>query len=123
MGLINLEPTLHPGEEIRWRGPAARSRENRTVPGLIIATNQAIVFMPNRLNRRRDLISWRLSWEQVQRIDTAGPERNLAARKTGGLRRRVRVVSVENETELFVVNQPEQVSIQLRRLAPGEPED
>jgi hypothetical protein len=116
MGLINLEPTLHPGEEVRWRQPAAHSLEDRTVAGVLYATSDGLVFMPNRLNRRRYLVSTRIPGAQIASVDTAGPVRSVSARKNGGLRRRLRVTVHDGEPELFVINHPERVARELRRL-------
>jgi hypothetical protein len=121
MGLINLEPSWHPGEEVRWRRPAARSRDDRVVSGTLFASTLALVFMPNRLNRHRDLVSVRIPWQQVRRIDTVAPSLSIAGRAGGGLRRRLRVLSADPETgaELFVINHPEQIAIELRKLIPA----
>ncbi len=35
MGLINLDPTLHQGEFVVWRRPAALSLPDRVVAGLL----------------------------------------------------------------------------------------
>lgn len=114
MGLINLEPTLHPGELIRWRRPAARSLADRTVAGTLYATSHGIVFMPNRLNRRRDLVSTRVPLERIESIETMMPPRTLASRRSGGLRRRLAVMTIDGDEQLFVVNQPDRVARELR---------
>lgn len=113
MGLINLEPTLHEGERIVWRKPAARSLANRTVPGLLYLTTDAVLFMPNRLNRRRYIISTRIPRERVDAVDTLAPAVALSSQRNGGLRRRLRVTA-DDETHLFVINHPEQVAAELR---------
>jgi hypothetical protein len=116
MGLINLEPTLHPDEEVRWRRPAARSLEDRTVAGLLYLTSRAVVFMPNRLNRRRDLVSTRIPLAQVVAVGTLAPSRLLTAKRSGGLRRRLRLQMLDGADELFVINHPERAAEELRRL-------
>jgi hypothetical protein len=121
MGLINLEPTLHEGELVVWRRPAARSLGDRVVAGVLYLTSEAILFMPNRLNRRRDIVSTRLPRDQIARVDTLSPAVSLASSRGGGMRRRLRV-SVADETHLFVVNHPEQVAAELTsalRESPG----
>jgi hypothetical protein len=121
MGLINLEPTLHEGEQVVWRRPAARSLTNRTVPGTLYLTTEALVFMPNRLNRRRDIISTRIPRAQLAAIDTVDPVLSLSAQRSGGLRRRLRAISAE-ETHLFVIKHPDRVARELRSAAHGSPE-
>jgi len=116
MGLINLEPTLHPGEEIRWRRPAARSLSDRTVAGMLYVTSHSLVFMPNRLNRRRDLVSTRIPLERIDVVDTIAPQRSLASKRSGGLRRRLLVTTLDEDEHLFVINQPDRVARELRGL-------
>ncbi len=38
MGLINLDPTLHQGEEVVWRRPAALSVKDHVVAGVLYLT-------------------------------------------------------------------------------------
>lgn len=120
MGLINLEPTLHEGERVLWRRPAAQSLSDRTVPGLLFLTSDAVVFMPNRLNRRRYIVSTRIPRERLAAVDTIEPVMSLASQRNGGLRRRLRVTTTD-ETHLFVINHPEQVADELRAALRGSP--
>ncbi|HEX3802171.1 MAG TPA: hypothetical protein VHV75_04965 [Solirubrobacteraceae bacterium] len=121
MGLINLEPTLHNGEEVVWRRPAARSLERQTVPGMLYLTSDALLFMPNRLNRRRDIVSTRIPHEQLIAVDTIDPVLSRASRQNGGLRRRLRV-QAPDETHLFVIKHPDQVAQELRASVRESPE-
>jgi hypothetical protein len=109
MGLINLEPTFHDDEELLWRRPAARSLADRTVAGMLFLTSIGVVFMPNRLNRRRDIVSIRIPHDQIESVDTISPVLSRASRRNGGLRRRLRMTTPD-ETLLFVINHPEQVA-------------
>jgi hypothetical protein len=121
MGLINLEPTLHEGEGVVWRKPAALSLDKRTVPGMLYLTTEALLFMPNRLNLRRDLISTRIPREQMTDVDTVDPRVSLRSRRNGELRRRLSVGTSE-EMHLFVINHPEQVAQELRSAVRESPE-
>ncbi len=112
MGLINLEPTLHEGERVRWRRPAALSLGDRMVAGLLYVTSESVLFMPNRFNRRRDIISTRVPIAQITAVDTLDPVMSLAAKRNGAMRRRLRV-RCGQEVLLFVVNHPEQVAGEL----------
>lgn len=116
MGLINLEPTLHPGEEVRWRRPAARSLSDRTVAGTLYLSTHGIVFMPNRLNRRRDLVSMRIPSEQIADVGVADPVRSLSPKRDGSIRRRLALREHQGDLHLFVINRPEQVAGELRSL-------
>lgn len=120
MGLINLEPTLHDGERVLWRRPAARSLSDHVVAGVLHLTSEALLFMPNRFNRRRDLVSTRLPHAQIAQIDTVDPVIALGSRRTGAMRRRLRVRSGE-EVHLFVIGHPEQVADELRSALRGSP--
>jgi hypothetical protein len=113
MGLINLDPTLHRGEAVLWRRPAALSLSDHTVSGLLYLTSEAVLFMPNRFNRRRDIISTRLPREQIAEVGTVSAVISLASKRSGGMRRRLRVETAE-ETHLFVINHPERVADELR---------
>lgn len=121
MGLINLEPTLHEGERVLWRRPAALSLSDHMVAGLLHVTSESVLFMPNRFNRRRDIVSTRIPIGQITGIDTLDPVMSLAAKRNGGMRRRVRVRSGQ-EMLLFVVNHPEQVAGELIDVLHGSPE-
>jgi hypothetical protein len=121
MGLINLDPTLHQGEEIEWRRPAARSVPGRTIAGTLFLTSSSVLFMPNRLNRRRYIVSVRIPRDQVQSVDTIAPVVAIGSQRSGGLRRRLRVSTLEEEY-LFVINHPEQVADEIRSALPELPE-
>ena len=112
MGLINLEPTLHDGEQVLWRRPAALSLSDRMVAGMLHVTTEALLFMPNRFNRRRDIVSTRIPNAQISGVDTLDPVMSLAAKRNGGMRRRLRV-RFGQEAVLFVINHPEQVAGEL----------
>lgn len=113
MGLINLEPTLHEGEQVVWRRPAALSLTDHVVAGLLHLTSEAVLFMPNRFNRRRDIVSTRVPLHQIGDVDTVAPTMSLAAKRNGGMRRRLRL-HADQEAYLFVINHPEQVADELR---------
>jgi hypothetical protein len=121
MGLINLEPTFHEGEELLWRRPAARSLTDRTVAGMLFLTSIGVIFMPNRLNRRRDIVSVRIPHDQIEGVDTLAPVLARASRRNGGLRRRLRMTTAD-ETLLFVINHPEQVADEISSALPEWPE-
>jgi hypothetical protein len=121
MGLINLEPTFHEGEELLWRRPAARSLTDRTVAGMLFLTSIGVVFMPNRLNRRRYIVSVRIPHDQIESVDTLAPVLARASRRNGGLRRRLRMTTAD-ETLLFVINHPEQVADEISSALPEWPE-
>lgn len=112
MGLINLEPTLHDGERVLWRRPAALSLSDRMVAGTLHVTSEAVLFMPNRFNRRRDIVSTRIPSGEITGVDTLDPVMSLAAKRNGGMRRRLRV-RFGQEALLFVINHPEQVADEL----------
>jgi hypothetical protein len=114
--LINLEPTLRDGEQIRWQRPAAYCVEGHTIAGVLFATTLGLVFMPNRLNRRRDLVSHRIPLDQLSGIGIAGRTRSLY---DGGLKRRLKVETSIGDSYLFVVNHPDQVAEELRELTRG----
>jgi len=118
MGLINLEPTLHDGERVLWRRPAALSLPDRLVAGLLLLTSEAVVFMPNRLNRRRYIVSTRLSLGSISHVGTVEPVRSLSARRNGGMRRRL-LIAAGDESHLLVINHPERVARELRSALPG----
>ena len=113
MGLINLEPTLHDGEHVVWRRPAALSLTDHVVAGVLHLTSEALLFMPNRFNRRRDIVSTRVPLGQVDEVGTVAPVMSLGAKRNGGMRRRLRV-SADQEAYMFVINHPEQVAQDLR---------
>ena len=113
MGLINLEPTLHEGEQVVWRRPAALSLSNHMVAGLLYLTSEAVLFMPNRFNRRRDIVSTRIPIGQVTGVDTIAPVMALASPRNGGMRRRLRL-RVGQDAHSFVINHPERVAAELR---------
>ncbi len=113
MGLINLEPTLHAGEHVVWRRPAALSLSDRVVAGVLYLTTEAVLFMPNRFNRRRDIVSTRLARERIERVDTIAPVVALASSRNGGLRRRLRLCTSE-ETHVLVINHADHVAAELR---------
>ena len=121
MGLINLEPTLHDGERVIWKRPAMLALSDHTVPGLLHVTSEAVLFMPNRFNRRRDIVSTRIPVGQIAGVDPLEPVMSLAARRNGGMRRRLRVRTAE-EALLFVINHPEQVAAQLTAALRESPE-
>ena len=112
MGLINLEPTLHEGEQVLWRRPAALSLGDHTVAGLLYLTSESVLFMPNRFNRRRDIVSTRIPLGQATGVDTVAPVRSLRAKRNGGMRRRLRLLAGQ-ESLLFVINHPERVADEL----------
>ena len=113
MGLINLDPTLHEGELVEWRRPAALSLRDHMVAGLLYLTSEAVLFMPNRFNRRHDIVSTRLPRTQIVDVDTVSPVLALRSNRNGRMRRRLRVDTAE-ETHLFVINHPERVADELR---------
>ena len=113
MGLINLDPTLHQGERVLWRRPAALSLRDHMVAGVLYLTSEAVLFMPNRFNRRHDIISTRLPRAGIVDVDTVSPVVALRSNRNGGMRRRLRVDTAD-ETHLFVINHPEQVAEELR---------
>jgi hypothetical protein len=121
MGLINLEPTLHEGEQVVWKRPAALSLSDHTVAGLLYLTSESVVFMPNRFNRRRDIVSTRIARGQTTGVDTVDPVRSLTAKRNGGMRRRLRL-HAGPEPLLFVINHPEQVAQELRAALRESPE-
>ena len=100
MGLINLDPTLHQGELVVWRRPAALSLRDHVVAGLLYLTSEAVLFMPNRFNRRRYIVSTRLPRAQIVEVDTVSPVVALRSNRNGGMRRRLRVDTTE-ESHLF----------------------
>lgn len=121
MGLINLDPTLHQGEQVVWRRPAGLSLGDRMVAGLLYLTSEAVLFMPNRFNRRHDIVSTRLPRERIVEVDTVSPLISLRSKRSGGIRRRLRL-GMGEESHLFVINHPEQVAQELRaalRESPG----
>jgi hypothetical protein len=123
MGLINLEPTLRDGEEIRWRRPAALALDDGTVAGTLFATTLAIVFMPNRLNRRRNLVAHRIPLENVAALAIQEPTRALreagALRQAGALRHRLRIETNVGDAYLFVLNHPDEAATELQALLAG----
>jgi hypothetical protein len=121
VGLINLEPTLHEGERLLWRRPAALSLSDRMVTGVLHVTSEALLFMPNRFNRRRYIVSTRIPLTQVTQVDTLSAVRSLAAKRNGAMRPRLRVRAGEEEA-LFVINHPEQVADALRAALHESPE-
>jgi hypothetical protein len=121
MGLINLEPTLHEGERVVWRRPAALSLSDRMVAGLLYLTSESLLFMPNRFNRRRNIVSTRLPLGEATAVDTVGPVRSLAAKRNGSMRRRLRI-QAGSESLLFVINHPEQVADELTAALRESPE-
>jgi ribosomal protein L17 len=113
MGLINLEPTLRVGEEVQWRRPAAHSLEDRAVTGTLFLTTLGLVFMPNRLNRRRDLVSERIPHDDIVEVGVEDRAPSLASRKNGGLQRRLRVQTRHGDVHLFVIRHPDEVAAEL----------
>jgi hypothetical protein len=121
MGLINLEPTLHEGEQVIWKRPAALSLSDHMVAGLLYVTSESVLFMPNRFNRRRDIVSTRIPLGQTIGVDTVDPVRSLTAKRNGGMRRRLRL-QADPESLLFVINHPDQVAEELRAALRESPE-
>jgi hypothetical protein len=121
MGLINLEPTLHEGEQVFWRRPAALSLSDHMVAGVLYVTSESLLFMPNRFNRRRDIVSTRVPIGQITGVDTLDPVMSLAVKRNGGMRRRLRV-HFGQDAALFVINHPEQVAGELRDALRESPE-
>ena len=122
MGLINLDPTLHAGERVLWRRPAALSLSDRVVAGVLYLTSEALLFMPNRFNRRCYIVSTRVPRDQIKRLDTIDPAVSLGSLRNGGLRRRLRVTAADDEVHLFVINRLEGAVAELRaalRESPG----
>ena len=113
MGLINLDPTLHQGELVVWRRAAALSLPDHMVAGVLYLTSEAVLFMPNRFNRRHDIVSTRVPRTQIVDVDTVKPVVALRSKRNGGMRRRLRV-DTDEESHLFVINHPEQVAEELR---------
>lgn len=112
MGLINLEPTLRDGEEVRWRRSAALCVGPRTVAGQLIATSLGLVFMPNRLNRRRDLVARRIPYGDLTEIAVQEREPSLTKlvrRDSSALQRRLRLQTRHGDTLLLVVRRPDEV--------------
>jgi hypothetical protein len=118
--LINLDPTLHEGERVVWRRPAALSLTDHMVQGVLYLTSESVLFMPNRFNRRRDIVSTRIPLDQATGADTIAPVRSLAAKRTGAMRRRLRLYA-EPEPLLFVINHPERVADELTAALRGSP--
>ncbi len=110
MGLINLEPTLREGELVQWRRPAALCLDDRTVSGTLLATTLGLVFMPNRLNRRRYLVSQRIPYLDLIEAGVEERTRSLAARRNGGLQRRLRLSTRHGDSFLFVIRRPDGVA-------------
>jgi hypothetical protein len=121
VGLINLEPTLHEGEQVVWRRPAALSLSDHMVAGLLYLTSESVLFMPNRFNRRRDIVSTRIPLGQTIAVDTVEPVRSLVAKRNGGMRRRLRL-RAGTESLLFVINHPDQVADELTAALHESPE-
>ena len=113
MGLINLDPTLHLGEDVVWRRPAALSLKDRMVAGVLYLTSEAVLFMPNRFNRRSAIVSTRVPRERILDVGTISPVISLSSKRNGGARRRLRVDTAE-EMHLFVINHPDRVAEELR---------
>jgi hypothetical protein len=113
MGLINLDPTLHQGEAVVWRRPAALSLKDHMVAGVLYLTSEAVLFMPNRFNRRSEIVSTRVPRERIVDVDTVSPVISLASKRNGGARRRLRVDTVD-EMHLFVINHADRVAEELR---------
>lgn len=80
---------------------------------VLYLTSEAVVFMPNRFNRRRDIVSTRLPREQILGVDTVDRVVSLASPCNGGMRRRLRL-STSEEAHVFVINHPERVAEDLR---------
>jgi hypothetical protein len=116
MGVINLEPTWRDGEEVQWRRPAARCFEDHTVSGTLFATTLGLVFMPNRLNRRRHLVSERIPRDDLVALRVEERTASLASRRNGGLQRRLRVETQHGDVHLFVIRHPDEVVTELRAL-------
>lgn len=119
MGFINLEPTLHAGETIRWTRPAALLAEERVVRGMLFATSEGLIFMPNRLNRRRDLIAQRIRRDDLDTVAVLERERTLrgvVARSSAALGRRLVLRSRHGDALVFVVRHPDEVAAEIRAL-------
>ncbi len=69
--------------------------------------------MPNRFNRRNEIVSTRVPRERIVDVDTVSPVISLASKRNGGARRRLRVDTVE-EMHLFVINHADRVAEELR---------
>jgi len=116
VGLINLEPALEPGEQERWRRPAALCLADATVAGTLHLTSLGLVFVPNRLNRPGRRQQLRIPAAQISEAGVAHGQLSLANRNNGGMRPRLRILTDAHETQLFLINHPEQVAAELEAL-------
>lgn len=104
---IRLQPApdLWAGEHVVWYLPCGMS-QRIAVGGMLVVTNQRVMFIPSRLQPKRDLAvhAWRLS-----EIDSIGVQERDFTPYTGGMQRRLRL-TLKNDPSpvLFVTKHPDQ---------------
>jgi hypothetical protein len=113
LSFLNSQPPLAPGDEVRWQRPAAYCLDNSTVGGTLSVTLTQLVFMPNRMSSRRDWGPQRIGFADVSEITVMKP---TGTPYNGGLRHRVQIDTHHHERHLLIIEHPDEVAAQLRKL-------
>lgn len=90
--------------------PANRAVGRRVVGGELVVTGREVRFTPHRYHKTGE---WIADLDEISRIDKAPLTFGLF---NGGLRHRLRLVFEDGSSELFVVNDLEQVIAELTPL-------
>jgi hypothetical protein len=110
MSFLIPKPKLHAGERILWRSPAAISLRT-AVGGTLYITTARLLFVPNRLNFRRNRQSH--DWSLVQVAEIGVRDRDFTP-YTGGMHRRLQVTLKSGEQILFVTKALDQAVREIR---------
>jgi len=113
MGILTARPKLNSNETIRWKSSAGRVVSAwATSGGLLIITDQRMLFQPNRFDTTTGRKSWECPLDAVTNIEIIDREGKTL---TGGVRKRLEVQTVHG-AETFIVNKLEKKVLELRAL-------
>lgn len=99
MSWLLPKPPLNPDERILWRSPAAMSIRT-AVGGTLYVTRDRVLFVPNRLNNRRNRPTHEWPLGDLQSV--AARDRDFTP-YTGGTHKRLGLTFGDGTTVLFVV--------------------
>jgi len=113
MGIWIPRLNLRPGESVLWEAWANHVRRGIAVGGNLVVTDQRLLFQPNRLDRATGRKLWECPRAAIIGMDRL-PRRPLAL-LGGGLRQRLAIDTTDGP-EIFVVNNPDRQTTELRGL-------
>lgn len=104
------------GQQPTWEKRANHtSSDMRAVGGKLMVVGDSLVFRPHWFDEAFDAAELTLRLADVESFEVEG--RNLGHAFSGGLRKRLAVVTRDGRRELFVVNGVDKTADELRRLA------